>query len=337
MSQVNAHTENIQMPQGLQDQQDLQDVDAELRKTLQKLIQQGQISPIPDAKSDTPTSTNVELPTLNVPGALASGGSLALDVLLDAIGNEVRQSETKAGISSIKANAQTRELANKEKIEKIQEQIEKLEKAGFWSKLTKAFAWIGAIFAVAVSAVLVATGAGAAAGVGLALACVALVNQVGDTIGEAVDGKGYGLTSLAARAFGEKAEAKVKMALDIILVAATILTSFGAGAASKIGEAGKLATTMQKIAQIGETTTGIAQAGTNVATSVYTYQASNAQADQKRLQAILDQIMMMNDVINKHLKNVIEESQNLTEKVHDIVQENVQAQTAILTQNPTMA
>ena len=55
------------------------------------------------------------------------------------------------------------------------------------------------------------------------------------------------------------------------------------------------------------------------------------QADQKRLEAILEQIRMVNELVTEHIKRQMEEGQKNTEAVTDIVKENAATQTAILT------
>jgi len=153
-------------------------------------------SPLPPPGKGGAAGNEALLPKLPK-GELASLG-VALDILLEAIGEKERKTELNAGMSQVKANTDRKADQNKKILEKAQENLEKLEKAGFWDKFAKAFSWIGAIAAVVVSAALVATGVGAVAVAGLVVACIALANQVLDTAGQAVNGQGWGLTSLAA-------------------------------------------------------------------------------------------------------------------------------------------
>ncbi len=292
---------------------------------------------VPPAKDGTKSASSQELPTLPAP-ALAAGGSIALDILLDAIGDKVRTTETNAGIATVKANAEAREATNKEKIAKIQEQIDKLEEAGFWSKVTSVFKYIGMALAAAGCVAMIATGVGSAAGVaGLTLIGVSIADSILDEIGTAVNGQGWGLTSgigkLIEKISGSKeAGMWVKLGLDVTISIAALVCSCGASASSTAGNLEQTAQTASKVALIAKSTVDVTSSGTTIASSVYTYEASKAQADQKRLQAILENIQMVNELVTKHMKQVIEDSQKTAETVGEIVKENTATQTAILTE-----
>lgn len=265
-----------------------------------------------------------DLPTL--PPNSLSTKNISLEILLEAIGEKTRQTETTAGLASIKANADRRAAANAEKLKKIQEQIDKLESQGFWGKLSKAFSWIGAVAAIVVSATLVATGVGALAVAGLVVACVSLANQVLDTVGESVSGQGWGLTSWMAKGcgaiFGKNSEQWFKLGFDIALAITSIALSCGASSAATVADkASKITSITSRVATSIQTSSQIMSSGANIASSVYSYQASDAQADQKKLQAILEQINQMNELITKHLEKTMEEGQKLTETVTEIVKE----------------
>ena len=330
MSQVNLHqSPTTQTPVDISD--------AEL---LSKLQQSGAADEIlPPAKDGRQGSTSAELPVLPKP-VLAAGSSIALDILLDAIGEEVRHSETKAGIATVKANADAREAANKEKIKKIDEQIEKLEKASIWDKIGNVFKYIGMALAAVACVAMIATGVGAGVGVaGLVLLGVAVADQVLDAVGEAVCGRGWGLTSLIGwgieAATGSKEAGQwVKMGLDVALSIAAIVCTCGASSGQAAANADKLVKVAQMVSKIATATkagTDVAGAGASIASAVYTMDAEYARADQKRLQAILEQIQMVNDLVTKHMKQVIEDSQKTAETVTDIIKENAATQTAILT------
>lgn len=332
MSQVNMNQgSQAQTPQGVDDV-----------ALLVKVLQSGASMPediVPPAKDGKSGTNSTELPTLPKP-LLAAGSSIALDILLDAIGEEVRHSETKAGIATVKANAEARESANKEKIKKIEEQIEKLGNASIWDKIGNVFKYIGMALAAVACAAMVATGVGAGVGVaGLVLLGVALADQVLDAVGEAVTGRGWGLTSLVGwgieAATGSKEAGQwVKLGLDIALSIAALVCSCGASGGQAAANAGKLVKVAQMTSKIATGTkagTDVAGAGANIASAVYTKDAEYARADQKRLQAILEQIQMVNDLVTKHMKQVIEDSQKTAETVTDIIKENAATQTAILT------
>lgn len=300
--------------------------------------QNGAGSKSPDSTQLPPEAikliTGNDLPTL--PQGPLSNKNISLEILLGAIGEELRKTDTNAGLASIKANADVRAAKNQEMIKKIEENIKELEKASVWDKISKAFAWIGAIAAVVASAALVATGVGAVAVAGLVVACVALANQVLDTVGESVDGQGWGLTTWAAKGlgkvFGEDSEMWIKMGLDLAFAITSIALSCGTNAGQALNSATKAVSTLSKVATSVQTASTLVSSGTKIASGVYTYQASQTQADKKKLEAILEQIRMMNELITKHLEKSMEEGQKLTETVTDIVQEQNASVAAIVTQ-----
>lgn len=310
--------------------------DVDLGKLLQQLESlKGALLP-PDKEGQPSGPSSAELPTLAKP-SLAAGSSIALDLLLDAIGDKVRQTESKAAISEVKANAAKREAENNEKIKKIQEQIDKLENASIWDKIGNVFKYIGMALAAVACVAMIATGVGAGVGVaGLVLLGVSLLDNVLDAVGESVSGQGWGLTSLIAlgieKATGDKEAAQwVKVGLDIAISVASIACTCGASAGAAGGALAKVAGIIGKVSNIAQGVAGAASAGANIASAVYTKEAEDARADQKRLEAKLEQLMMMNDIITKHLKELLEQTQKTTETVNDIVKENADMQTAILT------
>lgn len=291
---------------------------------------------LPPSKDTGQSSSLSELPVLPKP-SLAAGSSIALEILLDAIGDEVRQSETHAGIATVKANADAREAANKEKIKKIDEQIEKLEKASIWDKIGSIFKYIGMAVAAVACVAMIATGVGSAAGVaGLVLLGVSVADQVLDAIGTAVNGQGWGLTSLIGLAVekstgNQEAAQWVKFGLDLAISIAAIACTCGASAGSAASSLEKVAGVISKVSTITQAATGAAAAGSQIAGAVYTKDAEDARAAQKRLEAVLEQIQMINDLVTKHMKQVIEDSQKVAETVTDIVKDNAAVQTDILT------
>ncbi|MBQ7608449.1 MAG: hypothetical protein IJU76_10860 [Desulfovibrionaceae bacterium] len=315
-----------------------------LLNNLNLILQETAAKSMPGTPGALPPETEkilkgTDLPKL--PQGPLSNKNISLELLMSVIGEEERKTETNAGLSQIRANADKRAAKNAEMIKKIEENIEKLEKSGFWDKVGKAFAWIGVIAAVVASAALVATGAGALAVAGLVVACVALANQALDTVGEAVNGQGWGLTSLAGKLcgklFGEEVEKWVKLGLDLALAVTSIVLSCGssagsaANAAAKATGAASKAATVSKIASGTQSAAQIASSGSKIASAAYSYQASETQADMKKLKAILEQIQMMNDLITNHLEKSLQNGQKLTETVTEIVQEQNATITNIVT------
>ena len=316
------------------------------------------------------------LPELEKPKTGASGsssfagglslGGLSLETLLDAVGMEQRRTETKAGISSLEARAQERAEANEEKLKAVQEQLEKAKSQGFLDGLLKAFKYIGMALAAIGSVALIAAGAVglAAGGSGAALIAVGLVSMalLASTITEeATDGKaGFSpafITGKIMEAAGasETATMWTKFAVDLATSIALVVGSLGAGAAGSAGKAaqtvtGAAAKTAQAVEKIEKaasltaraaTVAGgvntIVQGGTSIASAVNEKGIGFLQAQQKRLQAILEKIAMANDLDIEHIKEMMQRSEQTLQTVSDIVQEGVQANTSILSGNPAMA
>lgn len=298
----------------------------------------------------------------SVPGGLSMGG-LSLETLLDAVGMEQRRTETKAGISSLEARAQERAEANAEKIKSIQEQLEKSKSQGFLDGLLKAFKYIGMALAAIGSVAMIAAGAVglAAGGSGAALIAVGVASMVllaSSITEEATDGKvGFSpafITGKIMEAAGasETATMWTRFAVDLATSVALVAVSFGAGAAGSAGKvaqtatdaASKTAQGIQKaasmtarVATIAGGANTIAQSGTSIASAVNEKEIGFLQAQQKRLQAILEKIAMANDLDIEHIKEMMQRSEQTLQTVSDIVQEGAQANTALLSGSPAMA
>ncbi|HIV66210.1 MAG TPA: type III secretion system translocon subunit SctE [Candidatus Mailhella excrementigallinarum] len=317
------------------------------------------------------------LPELPAPSAsLSAGGGLSmaglsLETLLDAVGFEQRRAETKAGTASLKAHAQERAEANAEKLKNVQEQLEKSKSRGFLDGLLKAFKYIGMALAAIGAVALMATGGGAAIAVGV-ISMVLLASSITE---EATGGKvGFSpafITGKIMEAAGasETAIMWTKFAVDI---ATSIALAVGGGlaAAGKIGgsaakagadaastaaktasttadaaaKAAQAADKLKHVASIvARVSTGlggantIAQSATSIASAVNEKDISFLQAQQKRLEAILEKIAMANELDIEHIKQMMQRSEQTLQTVSDIVQECAQTNTAVLAGNPAMA
>ena len=297
-----------------------------------------------------------------VTGGLTMGG-LSLETLLDAVGFEQRRTETKAGIASLEAHAQERAQATEEKLKSIQEQLEKAKSQSFLDGLLKAFKYIGLALAAVASVAMIAAGAVgvAAGGSGMALIAVGVASMalLASSITEEATGGKAGFSPafiigkiMDACGASESATTWTKMAVDLLTSAALIALSFGTGAAGTaskaVGTAVKAASksveTFEKAASItARVATGlggantIAQSATSIASASNQKDISFLQAQQKRLQAILERIAMANDLDIEHLKEMMQRSEQTLQAVSDIVQEGAQTNAAILAGNPAMA
>ena len=298
----------------------------------------------------------------SVPGGLSMGG-LSLETLLDAVGFEQRRTATRAGISSLEARAQERAEANEEKIKSIQEQLEKSKSHGFLDGLLKAFKYIGMALAAIGSVAMIAAGAVglAAGGSGAALIAVGVASMalLASSITEEATGGKVGFSPafitgkiMEAAGASEDAVMWTKFAVDLATSIALVALSFGAGAAGSAGKAAQsaanaaektvgaikqVASVTARVATIAGGVNTIAQSGTAIASAVNEKEVSFLQAQQKRLQAILEKIAMANDLDVEHIKEMMQRSEQTLQTVSDIVQEGAQANAALLSGNPAMA
>jgi len=278
-------------------------------------------------------------------------GGLSLETLLDAVGMEQRRTETKAGVTSIEARAQERQMANDEKIKNIQENLEKMKSQSLLDKFLKAFKYIAMIAGVIAGAAMIATGVGGVAG-GLMLG--SSLWMLADSITmDATDGKvglslGFGIGKAVEAGGGSESAVQwtkfgVDLTVSLAMIAGGLISSVSTAAnAAKTAVDGL--TTLQKasniIAKAGMVTSALGTVGQGVTSIV---SASNErdisflQAQQKKLQAILERIAMANELSLDHIKAMMERSEQTLQQVSEIVQEGVQANVAIMSGAPAMA
>ena len=104
-----------------------------------------------------------------------------------------------------------------------------------------------------------------------------------------------------------------------------------------MGAIKQVASVTARVATIAGGVNTIAQSGTAIASAVNEKEVSFLQAQQKRLQAILEKIAMANDLDVEHIKEMMQRSEQTLQTVSDIVQEGAQANAALLSGNPAMA
>ncbi len=312
--------------------------------------------------------------SLSAGGGLSMAG-LSLETLLDAVGFEQRRAETKAGTASLKAHAQERAEANAEKLKNVQEQLEKSRSRGFLDGLLKAFKYIGMALAAIGAVALMATGGGAAIAIGV-ISLVLLASSITEeATGGKVGFSPAFITGKIMEAAGasETAIMWTKFAVDLVT---SIALAVGGGLASagKIGSSAakatadatstavettaetaskaadavaKAATTAEKLRKAAAITARVttalggantvAQSATSIASAVNEKDISFLQAQQKRLEAILEKIAMANELDIEHIKQMMQRSEQTLQTVSDIVQECAQTNTAVLAGNPAMA
>lgn len=292
------------------------------------------------------------IPTLPPPKI----GGLSLEVLIQAVGMEERATATKTGVESIKSKAQERDDANAKKMEEIQKRLEDMRSQSILQGFLKAFKIIGmilgAIAAVAIGAIGVATGNPLM----IAAAVVMTAMTVNSIVSEATGGKvsiaaGVGAIAKACGASEETAQwigFGVEMGISLVGCGLSLGAGFGAAGAKAVETAAKAGEVASKVVQIANMTARVSTIASAVNTvgagvtqgvsAYYTYKTSMSQAQQKELEAILERIQQAISVEQDFLEAIMQRSQELLGDVSEIVKENAAAQTSVLTgSSPSMA
>jgi hypothetical protein len=300
---------------------------------------------LPPVDEETLAFFQDALPKL-VPPLLAGG--ISLEELVKAIGLEIRQVATKTGLETLKAKAEETEEANQKKIEEIQKQVEKLRKLNKLGPLGKVLKWIGMVLGAIAAVATAAIGAMTANPLLIAGAAIMLAMMVNSIASEASGGKvsiGAGVAELAKQCgASEEAAQWIGMGVEIGITIAGAALSFGAGfagsaakAAEMAGKAAQIAARVSQAASLASGITTMTQGGVGIAEAVYTSDITRSKATQKDLEAILARILEAQDTETKFLESVMKRAEELLAAVREIVQGNVEAQTAILGGAPAVA
>lgn len=298
------------------------------------------------------TQVTLSIPILPAPKV----GGLSLEVLVQAVGMDERATATKVGVESIKTKAQERDEANAKKLEEIQKQLENMKSQSILQGFLKAFKIIGmilgAVAAVAIGAIGVATGNPLM----IAAAVVMAAMTVNSIVSEATGGKvsiaaGVGAIAKACGASEEVAQwigFGVEIGISLVGCALSLGAGFSAAGAKAVETAAKAGEVASKVVQIANMTARISTVASAVNTvgtglaqgadAYFTYKTTMSRAEQKELEAILERIQQAISVEQDFLEAIMQRSQELLGDVSEIVKENAAAQTSVLTgSSPSMA
>lgn len=174
----------------------------------------------------------------------AGASGMDVEVLLVQVAVAMRDTEATSQKAKINTDQEAKKAQMQEKEKKLEEAQKKLEEAeekrksgSLLDKIKLAFEWIGAIIAVAVAAVMIATGVGAVVGgLLLAAAVTAIVMAIDSTVTAAT---GHGIAGNIAKAAGASPEeiAKADMGFKISMAVLGIALSLAAGGANVVGAA----------------------------------------------------------------------------------------------------
>jgi hypothetical protein len=289
-------------------------------------------------------------------GFMKGGVAVDVEVLLVQVAVAMRDTEATSQKSKINTDQETKKVQLKEKEAKLEEAQRKMDEAeakkksgSLLDKIKLAFEWIGAILAMAVAAVMIATGAGAVVGALLMAAAVtSLILAIDSTVTMAT---GHGIAGNFAKMAGASEEdiAKADMGFKIGVAVAGVLFSIagggvsivsakmaaanaaktGATAAATAGKvAGGTAAQGMKVAQQGlnasSATVAAGNAAMGVGASAIKYEETTLRADAKSLEAKAKQdealLQMLDDLIDQALSRLIASSDRFNAMLDEIVE-----------------
>lgn len=206
-----------------------------------------------------------------------------VDIAMAEVVALMKDFQAKSDKETITSEQGSKHAALMEKAEKLQEASKKIldaiykeEHASIWDKIKLAFEALGAILAIVLGAILIATGVGAVAG-GLLIAAgvVGLIMVIDEGVKMAT---GLGIAGNIAKATGSSPEdcAKADMGFEIsmaiigIILSIATLVEGGGGFMAIVGTLSKLASTAKAVetgAEVASEGVEIASTATEVATA----------------------------------------------------------------------
>ena len=282
-----------------------------------------------------------------------STGIQAIDNPDDAIAKEVdlekllmylqlENTEEQELLAQDRIESQKDSLAttHKERLDKIKETMEKMDKAAATALFGKIFGWLMAAVAVVVAvAACVATG-GIAVGpcIGALLAVGGMVLAETGAMDKIVEALAKGLEELGMDK--QTAQIVAQVAIAIAIMAAT-LAAGGIGGTIAIGNAStaavQLAQNIQKVADIGMKLIAIGSVLTNVANGVNNYEVGQAQADLTETTKILEILRKQLEESEEELQKLLEMIQGIFSDIVSILNSETETQSTIANQMSQMA
>ena len=252
---------------------------------------------------------------------------------------QLESSEEQAQLAQERINMQKDTLAtsHKERMDKLNESLEKMDKAARTNKFNKIFGWLMAAVAVVVAvAACVATG-GVAIGpcIGAAIAVGTCVLTATGAMDKILEGIAKGLEKLGMSK--EAAQIVAQVAMAVVLIAATLATcGAGAGAAAS-GTAATIAQSIQKGADVAMKLMGVASIISNGVGAGQNYSASMAQADVTEMAKVLAQLRQQMQESEDELQEILALIQDTFSNLVAILDSATDTQKTIAQQMANMA
>ena len=298
--------------------------------------------------SNTPAVQNGETGTVNGPTGTPSldnpddekAKEADLEKLLMYL--QLENSEEQAKLAQDRINGQKDSLAttHKDRMDKLNETLKKMEKAAASAKRNKIFGWLMAAVAVVIAvAACVATG-GLAAGpiIGAAIALGTCILSETGAMDKITEKLAEGLEKLGMSK--EAAQIVAQVAIALVILAAT-LACCGAGAGAALSNTAKLsqqvAHAIQKGADIAMKMMGVVSIVSNGVGAAQNYAAGRAQADLTETGKILALLRQQMEESQDELQKILELIQNVFSNLVAILDSETDTQKTIAQQMANMA
>ena len=257
--------------------------------------------------------------------------------------NEERQAEMAK--ERINTNKDSLAAEHKERADKINESIKKMEDAAKSRMASRIFGWIGAALAIVAAVVTTIVTGGAAAAFAIAGAVVAVTALVLDESG-AMDKMVEGLTKALEKAGMDKNKAKLTASLliNLTMMALSLTCSIGgmaAGFAQMAKAAAETISTVAKAIQsassIANSAVGIGSLASGIATTVTGYQSGIADAEVTELGKIMAELQRRLEESEEELEALLQAIQNSISQIVELLASETDTQSEIASQIGQMA
>lgn len=214
--------------------------------------------PLPQIDAQTMSDLRASLASLGL-----TTSPRQVDVLIVEVAISLRDIESNSQSKKITVDqsAARERLASQGKqiedmIKKQDEAKEKKESASIADKIKLAFEWLGAVIAVVVAVVAIATGAGAVVGALLLAAAVTAIALAADSSVKEATGHGIGYHSAKSMGLSDEQAAKHEQAFQITMAVLGAVLSIAAGGVSAVNSVRAAASTGASAATAATKTVG---------------------------------------------------------------------------------
>ena len=300
-------------------------------------------TPVRNDGAGTPTgATNV--PALDNPADIKQiEANLEKLIAYLQLDNEERQAEmAKERIDMQKDALQTE---HKERGQKIEDSIKKMEEAAKSRLASRIFGWLGAILAVVAAVVTTVVTGGAAAGFAIAGAAIAVTSLVLNETG-AMDKMVEGLAKALESAGMKKSTAQLVAALiiNIAIMAASLSCSIGGMAAgfAQISKAAAetisaVAKAVQSASSIANSAVGIGGLAAGISSTVTGYKSGMAEVDVTERAKSMGELQRRLDESEEELEAILQAIQNNIGQIAELLASETDTQSEIAQQIGQMA